>query len=432
MWALTAIAGGIAVLMGACAVAPAYVSVLEPAATRARGSGRIAMRSLARQRTRTGAVVSAIAATGALAIAASALTISAHAYNDRSGRYIRADEVQITGEQAAVGNGAPPASLVAAEQKALPDATKFQLVVPTRADTSWEIRRIVADHPDKNSGVDVAGSYTSAAWADRSAIAEYGLSNHDRQRLAFHGALLLGPTSGRGVLALVTHVAPGKPAPPSRILNAAVADGTSYRIGSLPSLLITPATAKRLGMTPQPSTVVLRNPKALTRDQRNRIAEVMTNAFEDAGQHGLAANIDYYSPPGGVDPLLIQWALVGISLVLVLFVVAVNLALSATETRDERDVLTIVGAAPRAMREANGYKAILLTLMGALLAIPVGFLPVAVFISANTRDLPLIFPWRVVLALVVGLPVVAGLITAAASGVALRFRPVRISTMAYD
>ena len=117
---------------------------------------------------------------------------------------------------------------------------------------------------------------------------------------------------------------------------------------------------------------------------------------------------------------------------LVLFVVAVNLALSATETRDERDVLTIVGAAPATMREANGYKAVLLTVMGAVLAIPVGFLPVAVFNLTDNRNEPLVFPWLVVALLVVALPIVAGIVTTAASGIALRLRPVRISTMAYD
>lgn len=70
--------------------------------------------------------------------------------------------------------------------------------------------------------------------------------------------------------------------------------------------------------------------------------------------------------------------------------------------------------------------------MGAVLAVPVGFLPVAVFNMADARNEPLVFPWLVVTLLVVALPIVAGAVTTAASGVALRLRPVRISTMAYD
>ena len=111
---------------------------------------------------------------------------------------------------------------------------------------------------------------------------------------------------------------------------------------------------------------------------------------------------------------------------------AVNLALSAAETRDERDVLTIAGAAPGMMSRTNGYKAALLTGMGSLLAIPVGLLPVAVFLRAYGTSKPFVFPGAVVALLVVAVPVAAGLVTGAASALALRVRPVHISTMAYD
>ena len=121
-----------------------------------------------------------------------------------------------------------------------------------------------------------------------------------------------------------------------------------------------------------------------------------------------------------------------VALGLVLFVVAVNLALSAAETRDERDVLTVVGAAPGAMARTNGYKAALLTVMGAVLAIPIGFLPIAVYVHGAPGVIPLEFPWRVAALLVIAIPLVGGLIVTAGSAAALRLRPVHISTMAYD
>jgi ABC-type antimicrobial peptide transport system permease subunit len=118
---------------------------------------------------------------------------------------------------------------------------------------------------------------------------------------------------------------------------------------------------------------------------------------------------------------------------LVLFVVTVNLALSAAETRDERDVLAVVGASPATTRRTNGYKAGLICAMGALLAVPVGFLPVVVFLTAHDSvHLPIVFPWRMVALLVVALPVVAGLVTTGASAMALKLRPVRVSKMAFD
>ncbi|MBA2496608.1 MAG: hypothetical protein H0V33_05840 [Acidimicrobiia bacterium] len=112
--------------------------------------------------------------------------------------------------------------------------------------------------------------------------------------------------------------------------------------------------------------------------------------------------------------------------------IAVSLALAASETRDERDVLVVAGAAPSTMRRTSGRKALLLSGLGAALAVPVGFLPVAVFTAVSSDDLPLVFPWRVVLLLLVAVPVVAAAVTTVGSGIVLRLRPVRVSTMAFD
>ncbi|MGH9234271.1 MAG: hypothetical protein ACRD0R_13165, partial [Acidimicrobiales bacterium] len=82
IWALVAITGGVLELLGACAMAPAVVARLEPLAGRTRGSWRLASRSLARQRGRTGAVVSAVCATTALMLAWSAVIHSTSAQRD--------------------------------------------------------------------------------------------------------------------------------------------------------------------------------------------------------------------------------------------------------------------------------------------------------------------------------------------------------------
>jgi len=55
-----------------------------------------------------------------------------------------------------------------------------------------------------------------------------------------------------------------------------------------------------------------------------------------------------------------------------------------------------------------------------------------VFTAVSSDDLPLVFPWRVVLLLLVAVPVVAAAVTTVGSGIVLRLRPVRVSTMAFD
>jgi len=84
-------------------------------------------------------------------------------------------------------------------------------------------------------------------------------------------------------------------------------------------------------------------------------------------------------------------------------------------------------------RSSRRSKAPLLTVMGALLAIPVGFLPVVVFTHADGNDSPrLVFPWRTVGLLLVAVPVITALVTDVASAVAVRLRPVRVSTMTFE
>jgi hypothetical protein len=84
------------------------------------------------------------------------------------------------------------------------------------------------------------------------------------------------------------------------------------------------------------------------------------------------------------------------------------------------------------MRRASGRKALLLSFLGAVLAVPVGFLPVSVFTSVSNDNLPLVFPWRVVGLLVVAVPLVTYAAATLSSGVALRLRPVHVSTMSFD
>ena len=192
VWILTAMLGSVSVLLGACAIAPFYVSVLEPAAARARGSWRVATRSLARQRTRTSAVVSAIAATGAFAIAVSSLFLSAH-YRTTSKAQSGPTRCSSPEWARASATAAPPARFVADVAKVLPHSTRFQIRIPYRPNASWSFTRFVPDHSSGKSTLALfgPGAYFTVGIADRAAIAAYGLSNADQQELAKHGSLVL-------------------------------------------------------------------------------------------------------------------------------------------------------------------------------------------------------------------------------------------------
>jgi putative ABC transport system permease protein len=419
VWVLTAVVGGVAVLLGACAVAPAYVSVLEPIATRLRGSSRLATRSLARQRTRTAAVVSAVAATTALAVAVSSLVLSARTHDDRQPLSMRATDVQLTSY--APPPAAPPVSVVDAIVKALPGSHPYRVRTMTSPQSAGGT--IVEPPGNVNGGVAFVGTGMPVGIANTDLRTLLQLSPEDQARLDRDGALAFGVGKGRADFA-VDGVLPH---------SVRLASADRYELGSLPRVIMTAAFAERHGYTvPADDMVVVRAPHPLTTEQRNLVLDILDEAQGGANPRDSFTG-DFYQPNRQVDPLLIDEILVGVALALVLFVVAVNLALSAAETREERDVLAVVGASPATTRRTNGYKAALVTLLGTALAVPVGFLPVVVFVTTHHHhELPLVFPWRLVAALVVAVPLVAGLVTTAGSTIAVWVRPVRVSKMAFD
>jgi ABC-type antimicrobial peptide transport system permease subunit len=134
--------------------------------------------------------------------------------------------------------------------------------------------------------------------------------------------------------------------------------------------------------------------------------------------------------PGMPSVGSIHAVIVGAALLLVLAVVAVGLALAATESRDERDVLVAVGARPRTLRTMAGAKAVVMTLAGVAVAVPGGLVPAfAISRAAGTR---FAIPWLVLGGLVFVVPLVAGVTASGVSGLAQRLRPVRMSTLAVD
>ncbi len=137
-------------------------------------------------------------------------------------------------------------------------------------------------------------------------------------------------------------------------------------------------------------------------------------------------------PDNSPTPFQVELILAGIALLFALLVVGTSLALAAAESRDERDVLTVAGASPRTLAFAAGAKAWLLAGIGALLAVPVGMLPVAVFVAANDGDMDFVVPYRTIALLALAVPTVVALVALATSAAAQRLRPVRVSTALFD
>ncbi|MDQ1445097.1 MAG: putative transport system permease protein [Acidimicrobiaceae bacterium] len=449
VWTLTGGVGGMAVLLGACAVAPAYVSCLEPVAARLRGTWRLAARSLARQRTRTSAVVAAVAAATALAVAASAVVLAVDTQRRHRSPLLALDQVQVVTTVNSVGGEGDtqpppvvpvpsPPELVDRMRAVLPSASVLRLTTLTPAVDGPSTPLVGGFTPDHRGQAEHAGdpqavsNTTVAALADADAMAAYKLDRVARSALDRDGAVAFAfGASGRVGLGA-----------PSAAVPIRVLDRGRYSVGSLPQLLLTRARAQSLGLVAQPTHVVFQLPEPLTAEQRDQARGVLED-YDDLHPVEIVVDpavrvtrpsttVDFAVPESGPDPLVLETLLALLALGFCLFVVAVNLALAAAETREERDTLTVVGAAPRTISRANGHKALLLSLLGAGLGIPVGLVPVFVLTRVDAGNLPFVMPWRLLAALAVAVPLVAAAATNAASAVGLRLRPAQVSTMAFD
>lgn len=121
-----------------------------------------------------------------------------------------------------------------------------------------------------------------------------------------------------------------------------------------------------------------------------------------------------------------------------LLVVGIGLLLGAAEGADERTVLDALGAKPKSRRRMSATSAYLLAAGGAVLALPAGFVPIAVVFQALQKPSlagqrifigsllypPVEFPWIAAIAIIVVIPIVAALMAWVGSGIAQRTRPI--------
>jgi hypothetical protein len=205
--------------------------------------------------------------------------------------------------------------------------------------------------------------------------------------------------------------------------------------GDSGGFFITEAKARALRLPIVDAGVIIRNPKPLDESQRASIDVLAQSMFLDAA--GATTTNIAWSGTGGesISTTEARQIVLAIVLFIALIVLAMSLALSAAETRDERDILVSLGARPSTMRAVSGWKAALLAVSGALVAIPTGFIPVAVVFLAVVNPgetAHIAFPWSTTLQLVVAAPIIAGLVAYAGSAIVQALRPTRMSTFAAD
>jgi putative ABC transport system permease protein len=443
-----AVFGGLLVLAGACCVSPVVVASLARVGRHVRGAGRVALRSIVRSRARSAAVVMALAAINGGAIAIGTAFASRTEHSGFGSQPMPDNALEL------VHHTFPPSP--DETPTLLPIAPSVEQTLKTiLPNATWHERRAVTG--TVNTPVDqapggirgttggVGGTKRIFAIpgsdgivvADPAILSVVGLSSSDLATLQRTGVMVFPQpdlNDNAPVSVTVGDGASAQTIPAARPKHR-------VRSGAGIQALITPAEAQRLHAPIVSAGAIVTNPTAFNESQRASIdALTPTIMFGSSGapdqQPSDITDLIWSGPRStGISPDTVRQIILAIVVAIALIVLAMSLALSAAETRDERDVLVSLGARPRTMRGVAAWKAASLSFTGAALAIPTGFIPVAVVYYAAVRPgdtARLAFPWSTVFELLLVAPLIAAVVAGVGSGIAQRVRPTQMSTFATD
>jgi putative ABC transport system permease protein len=472
LWALVAIAGALSTLAGVCFISPWVVAHLDGLGARFPYSWRLAGRSLARNRVRSSAVIGAIAAVAAALVTGSTLYASA-ASSDCCGsdlQYSAPNHVVVTTSRVTETEPLAPVSpdgvaplppvaepvwesipidadadLIEEVAAILPDARQIELIELTRAEGTtnpldpYSSTLLAEVLPEEGGGESEVFANLRVGIATLGLLDEFGVPDDLRRTLDDGRAVAVGPWDADVQIVVVDDQGEDQPVDVSGVVRSPAASW------SVPTLLISEATARDLGFEPIPGGVLFSNPDALTREEIQDLQTVRDDmwwnqdgemmASETGGDRRQTTRVesDINVPDGEeVSAALIRAGVLGGVFLLMLAVVAVGLALAGKDSEDERQVLAAIGAPPRTLRRVGALRGVLLVAIAVLLAVPAGVLPAwAIVEAANNAGERLALDWPTLGFLLVVVPVATGLIVWFTSRVRDVVKPARPDTFAF-
>jgi putative ABC transport system permease protein len=445
LWALLAIGGGLGVVLGAIAVAPWVVSGLERLGRRLRPGGRLASRSLARNRVRSSAVIGAITAVAIVVVAGATLYESRPADVGPSLPYQREDQVLVDSSSPVAGESVarPVPGLIARIRRAVPGARAIPLLQPKLpAPTVAGVpTHSVGPAFEPDTGMDQAPLRGIA-------VATEPLLDHlqvpaDLRAALDRGEVIAPMEVPRDLVRVGLTRAAG---PGIDGAEATFPFGGSFDSPKLSSstayLLVSEAAlaGAGVGTEPSPSTLIVL-PEETSSAQRDRL-ELLRDDIEwehrfdgaepRSTEQAWYVTVTVPSGPAVVSPREVKALLMATAALVVLAVVAVGLALAAQDEAEERQILAAVGAPPRTTRRITAMKAALLVFIAGALAVPAGLLPAAAIEAAADADRWELRPDVASLVLVtVVVPLLAGGATWAGGRLRTLVRPTRPDVFAF-
>ncbi len=460
-------ASALLVVLGAVLFAPLAISLLARAARRAPLPGRYALRDMARNQLRTAPAVAAVTAVvaGAVALAIASGSDAAqgraeYVPNGPAGAAViqrsdygatwepavwqsLADEltVQVPGSNATLVPVMP--------ERWAPGDTPTMVLSSTDL-VSADGAVIDPDTPgaaqDNNSATSRGPMWFGAPVlvGDAGLAAVRTALDDDQARiaeaaLADGSAVLLrttdGPATGAARVDTVSRLSEDGEVQP-KVLESFTVPIIALRLpgGALPASVILPdSLVAEAGVEPPIGALLLNADSDLGTADQERSQAALESSPTLARAGGAGANA--YVETGWSDPTWVITLTLGVAAGLLALAGSMTAALLAlSDARADFATLGAVGAAPRMRRRIAGVYGASIAFLGAVLGVAVGFIPgVAItypltssassglapgstdLVGTPIPDSFLVIPWGLVAALVLGLPVLVGLVVAAAT-----------------
>ncbi len=394
------VGAGVLVIVGGVVASPWLIVATAGFVGRVGGGAvRLGARAVGRQRGRSAPIVGAIAATsaGAIALASFALGSSRNEERQNPSSF---PKNQVLVEAIGAGVSArvdPPADALAALARMLPRATAVRFGVVDVAARAYAAIVVVVAGPEL---LDALGR------ADADAVLSSGDAVVLGTGRVVDGHITIQRSDG------TTTRLPAVTAPAvttmlvSDLASSSVIEAGEVGAASSPPVpvVVTDAVAAAAGLVATGHSTLFAQASALTADERGGIDDVQTDLV--AAGVAKASIVITFDHPYHSAAARVRAVISAIGVAAAMAVVAIGLALTSAESRNEDIALVALGAPPRLRRRMRAVEAILLSATAGALAVPLGILPALAVLAA--RSYPYVFPWTTVVLLAVLVPLAAG------------------------
>jgi putative ABC transport system permease protein len=394
---LVATTGALAIVVGVLLATPLLVAALGGIGNALPGTLRLAVRQTAQYGRQTSAAVAAAAVALMVPVALATLTSSEEAFERRNPKL--GDDQLLMGDSL---EGARSPVIEAALQD-LRDEFTGAVIAPLSPAVSRSKDHSTATVTGGVKTTSDGIEYQEAAIMHvggpdllRAIGAEEGINHLEEGRV-----IAVGRGSSDDGLVQLQLPPDERGREGTRDLSAVEIPAPVYFNEMMPHYIVSPELARTHGLVPEsPRVYLIRVQGGVTNDDvegaRERVARYPGLYIQSAQ--------DFYT-----DASPTRMAALGASTVLALAVIAIAVALVGAESRRDQAILVAVGASPGTRRLMLGMNGFLLAGLAGLLALPAGFVPVAVFQVARQVGIPIVVPWGTFGFVAMVAPMVAGM-----------------------